>query len=395
MHKNTIREVRIISNNISIFSTPSHDEEVEQELTINDEGEVSFSGYDYADYEEKLEKSRTRTSKIPKEKADKLLAGFTIFFDYEYIVNHAIDVGSWDLEITSKDGKVRIYTGSLCTRIDYEGQDLSDLVRDTLGMKDLFVFDGRDRPDLINRITLDYLRTTRIEASYEEENGDEERGEKENEEREYLTWKYSERLIIDRKTETLEHIQNVAPGHKVTRKFEVEDRVKRLLDSFDPEAIFTNIEGNPDDAIGTPDEEKDYIITIDCKNGTSRAISGSFDKKGLPDDFGDFIEKVIDFMYYYGFGEIFSKANYNGVKRRKSDYIYCSVSFSGGYKTYYYITDDDSIEVGDLVIVPAGRDNHEAVVEVEEIEYFSEDEVPLPVEKTKRIIRKYLDDDFA
>ena len=157
MHKNTIKKVRIISNNISFDSMPSHDEEVEQDLTINDEGEVSFSGYD--------------------------------FFDYEYIVNHTIDVGSWDLEITSKDGKVRIYTVSLCTRIDYEGQDLSDLVRDTLGMEDLFVFDGRDKPDHINRITLDYLRTTRIEASYEEENGDEERGEKENEEREYLTWR--------------------------------------------------------------------------------------------------------------------------------------------------------------------------------------------------------------
>jgi len=52
------------------------------------------------------------------------------------------------------------------------------------------------------------------------------------------------------------------------------------------------------------------------------------------------------------------------------------------------ITDDDSIEGGDLVIVPAGRDNHETVVEVEEIEYFSEEDVPLPIEKTKRIIRK-------
>lgn len=100
------------------------------------------------------------------------------------------------------------------------------------------------------------------------------------------------------------------------------------------------------------------------------------------------LKKVIDLMYYYGFGEIFSKSNYNRVIRRKSDYIYCSVSFSGGYKTYYYITDDDSIEVGDLVIVPAGRDNHETVVEVEEIEYFSEEDVPLPIEKTKRIIRK-------
>ena len=67
-----------------------------------------------------------------------------------------------------------------------------------------------------------------------------------------------------------------------------------------------------------------------------------------------------------------------------------------GYKPFAVVSGsmETSINVGDLVIVPAGRDNHEAVVEVEEIEYFSEDEVPLPVEKTKRIIRKYLDDDF-
>ena len=55
MHKNTIKKVRIISNNISFDSMPSYDKEVEQDITINDEGEVSFSGYNYANYEEKLD----------------------------------------------------------------------------------------------------------------------------------------------------------------------------------------------------------------------------------------------------------------------------------------------------------------------------------------------------
>lgn len=63
-------------------------------------------------------------------------------------------------------------------------------------------------------------------------------------------------------------------------------------------------------------------------------------------------------------------------------------------KSYYYIADDDSIEVGDYVIVPAGKDNHEATVEVVKKEYFAADEVPLPMEKTKHIIRKCTKDDF-
>ncbi|MFV0330887.1 MAG: hypothetical protein ACK5KL_13900, partial [Dysgonomonas sp.] len=74
--------------------------------------------------------------------------------------------------------------------------------------------------------------------------------------------------------------------------------------------------------------------------------------------------------------------------------IFCSVAFDKGHKSYYYITDDDSIEVGDFVLVPAGGDNHIATVEVVNIEYFSEDNVPLPVDKTKRIIRKCSEEDF-
>ena len=71
-----------------------------------------------------------------------------------------------------------------------------------------------------------------------------------------------------------------------------------------------------------------------------------------------------------------------------------SLRMKEGFFPAYYISDDDSIQVGDFVIVPAGKDNHEAVVEVVKKEYFTEEDVPLPMEKTKHIIRKCTEDDF-
>lgn len=39
---------------------------------------------------------------------------------------------------------------------------------------------------------------------------------------ECVAWDYTEQLIIDRETETLEHIQNIGTGCKVSRKYEIE-----------------------------------------------------------------------------------------------------------------------------------------------------------------------------
>lgn len=141
-------------------------------------------------------------------------------------------------------------------------------------------------------------------------------------------------------------------------------------------------------------ESKDYAITVDFKKGPQKVIQGTYDKKALPENWDEFANSVWEFICFYGFGEILDPSVYGKIKRRKQDYIYCSVEFEEGYKTYYYIADDDSIEVGDYVIVPAGKDNHHAVVEVVKVEYFSEEDVPLPVEKTKHIIRKCTKDDF-
>ena len=51
-----------------------------------------------------------------------------------------------------------------------------------------------------------------------------------------------------------------------------------------------------------------------------------------------------DFIRFYGLGEILDSSVYGKAKRRKSEYIFCSVTFDEGYKSYYYLTNDDSIE---------------------------------------------------
>jgi hypothetical protein len=46
------------------------------------------------------------------------------------------------------------------------------------------------------------------------------------------------------------------------------------------------------------------------------------------------------------------------------------------------------------VLVPVGKDNRQSVAEVVRVEYFAAEDVPLPLERTKHIIRKCTDEDF-
>ncbi len=57
-------------------------------------------------------------------------------------------------------------------------------------------------------------------------------------------------------------------------------------------------------------------------------------------------------------------------------------------QTYSYISDEDGYEVGDLVAVPTGKDNHEAIVCVKAVGKCTTDKLPFPDEKMKRVIRR-------
>lgn len=240
------------------------------------------------------------------------------------------------------------------------------------------------KQDMVTRIVLDYHRVTKITPKQKAE-GDT---------FDYAIWDYTEHLIIDRETEIIELIQDVGTGCKISHKYEVENGADYLLNCFDIENMLSNINDNSDDVIETPNESKTYKITIYYKEAPKRVAEGNYDKYGLPEGFAYFAETVFDFIGLYGMGEILNPSVYGKVRRRQSEYIFCSVIFEDGYKSYYYLTDDDNIEVDDFVLVPAGKDNHEAIVRVVKIEYFDVANAPMPIEKTKRIIRKCTDEDF-
>ena len=210
--------------------------------------------------------------------------------------------------------------------------------------------------------------------------------------REYATWDCKEFLTLDRASETLEHVREIGSRCKVTNVYYVQEGISSFLDDIDINA-FSEIEGNPPDVVDDPLEIKEYTITLFTKHGAIREITGTFDKKGLPTDWPDFIDTVYGFMAFYRVGDLFDERVYGKAKRRQTDYIFCNVVFEGGGRTYCYLADSDDYCEGDWVVVPAGSDNHEAVVLIESIEYHPEAEAPFPVDKTKHILRKYENDD--
>ncbi len=71
-------------------------------------------------------------------------------------------IGNWEMEITNTEGKAYKFRGSLCANFEVDGVDLSDLIRDSLEIDDLYVFDGRFKPDKESPITIEncmYRRT--------------------------------------------------------------------------------------------------------------------------------------------------------------------------------------------------------------------------------------------
>ncbi len=74
---------------------------------------------------------------------------------------------------------------------------------------------------------------------------------------------------------------------------------------------------------------------------------------------------------------------------RLSRYRVAEVEFKNSGKFYCYLCEDESIKKGDLVVVPTffGKDT---IAKIIGIEYFDEDDLPFPLEKMKKVIKKYV-----
>ena len=376
LFKGKLKKIRIDSNCICYGPCPMPEDETEQHLTITLEGGVWLTRLSFANGQ--IEKTNF---KIDVGVVNNLFDVIENRFSQEHELYCVTDVGSWEMILTNEEGKEFQYNGPLLENAGDRVEGLSDMVREATGRDDLFVFDGC--PEKIDYLKLEYNRETKIKPKHLPEDA----------EYEFVTWNYAEVLTIDRATETLTNHIQFAEQCSVTNTYHVEEGISSLLDELWPE-MFDDVTGNPPDAIDDPMNQCNYRITVRTQHGTEKTIEGSFDKLGLPDEYPEFIEKIYDFMAFYGIGELFNEASYGKAKRTSSDYIFCDVEFEPGGKTYCYLTDDDSYEVGDTVLVPAGHDNHEALVRIVDKNYYSSEEAPFPVEKAKHIIKRIDEDEI-
>lgn len=205
---------------------------------------------------------------------------------------------------------------------------------------------------------------------------------------------YQETLVIDRRKQAIEHSQSAIDGSRSYREYVHAEAIVALLDELDVDTFFTHVTGNPSDVIESAQKRYTYQIMVEYDIRPPLIIEGTYDKLSLPDDYGSFIEGIFNCVRYFGFGEIFNTTLYGRAKRREGDYICLSVIFPNSIKSYYYLSDDETIQVGDIVYVPAGVEDEVMLVQVVDIEYFGENTAPYPIDKMKWVIRKCTEEEL-
>ena len=65
-----------------------------------------------------------------------MMSAFGSYFENEYKEVFALDAGNWHMELTNEEENIYRFTGPLCAHLIVDGVNLSDLVRESLGMPD-------------------------------------------------------------------------------------------------------------------------------------------------------------------------------------------------------------------------------------------------------------------
>lgn len=363
------------------FSPPAPDKEVKQRLLISSDGSVVLQGFAYADVKRPC---RHICFSVSENAVQRIFAAAVHYcnecFDPTNVI---LDAGGWNMELSSEEGGQYRFSGYLRGTSGSAEYDFSELLRSCLGRSDLFGIDGKPRSySKLDRITLWYEETYSVPSAYSREGDVPECLEE------------SACLVIDRSSGTVETTFTKSDGSRAVFRYERPDYVSDLLDGVSDPLFFQVNDTAAKDVVVGQNPTRTYELLLEREDGIQTTVSGRYGRFGLPERFPVFMEMAADCLGVFD-NSLFSRNVFQQVPRRKTDLIYCSVEFiEGGSKTYYYRTEDDSLEEGDEVVVPAGKDNHPAIAEIVDVEYFSPDAVPFPIEKTKVILRRCTEEDY-
>ena len=348
---------------------PGGDEEIGQVFILRDDGTVTFRTYALPFAERKKKTLRKETVRLSKEDAGRLLDHvITYFQQHPFEENYVLDGGMWDMKLTNTEGKSFLMNRSLVGGETLpDGTDLSGRIREVTGIRDMLLFSGEIPKDVITGISVTYLRTRR--GSDEEDDSP-----------------VREQIKIDRKTECVNLFKSGQNGETISACLELPGKIVPFLDVCEAESFFSAVPKHGEHEAENGFECPEYTITIEYLQAESHTICGSFDRRNLPEEYARFAHLLNRLLRNCYACEFLDPDRYRKAGRLEQEYIYCSVSFPGSRKTYYYLCDRDSVKAGDPVLVPTGPDQVLQEGTVENVEYFDAAHVPYPVQKTKKLL---------
>ena len=219
-------------------------------------------------------------------------------------------------------------------------------------------------PGQINKITLEYRRNVQFTQKSEAGTKDE-----------IIHWDYQEELILDRYEEALTIRQIIAPGRELTKEYHMDKCMEYLgkLESADGEK-------EPDGAV--------FKLCLDCGASASRIVTGTYNRRGLPDGWDAFIREVAGYIRFYeSYEDILNPYIYRRG-RRQGEQIICSVIFHEKGERHPYRTEDEDLEVGDKVLVQAGPYKQELPGKIVSIDYYQKSDLPEEFGDIGEILKK-------
>lgn len=370
-------KMRLVSNNICFGPPPKPDEEVEQHLTILENGQVFLSRYHYGTGGKYLYQGMERL-RVPPEEARRLLNEISRHFLVKGVPFSVTDVGVWELELTDRDGQTVRFEGSLIRDRGKDSQStLSSLLRDTLKRRNLFVFDGVVEEESVLLLQIEYTKTTGNSKAEDGETPPSPTNEV-----------YKERIVISRENDTITLIRNHSQEDETRLTMPLSDSSTGFfLDEFG-EDFFLDLPDTRDEAVVETGSKREYTAVVDFANSGRKTFTGQYDNDGLPRQWADLMELIDEDLQSFHHMDILNPAVYLKRRRRKDDLMFLSVVFQEEGHEYTYLCRDESVLAGDRVLVPVGDGDNTVWAEVVDIHWLPASLSPYPFHKVKTIISK-------
>lgn len=374
-----IDNILLVSNNMDGVPGSPMATGMEQRVSISARGDVSLAETRYnavAGGHNVI--SRPPSIQMDRSATRQIMDAFRTAFPYlppgeSTSAGLSAEPGAWNLIITNQWGRQYRMTGEMGARIVIDGVELSDLIREHTGNNDLLLFDGN--PDLIVRLDVTYRRGVRVPPGTE---GADETG---------VQWRYFEVVSLDRAKDTLEHYLDAGPSHRVQTRARLEGAVSDFLDLLEPGRGFAEPAGNPPDAVLPAADIETYEIAVKTKHGSTHVTRGTYDARSLPPEWSEFIDRLLTFLGFFGYGELFDAARYGRALRRESDYVYALISIEGVEDAQWFLSPDPGVKDNDIVIVPHEAGDDERVGRVQQVLYGSAEDAPDDFSALRRIVR--------